>query len=192
MTIKRGLPSAGSVKRRKKVNQVGGKTKNDGLSYKDLVTGQIITSDRIYEGSLFSRMELYGFTGDSLQSEVELSPRNIVETEVAQYILPDGVIQTKIERAIFTGAYKYANGRIVGRTQRMTSYSVILQDNIFYREVLTTSMSPNAFSVKLLPLSGNIPSPTVQSVDRLRDANLPDINLAIDGWWNNPFAPNLI
>jgi hypothetical protein len=192
-------------------------TKNE-MRIKDLLTGQIIKSDTVNSGFFTSASGKKGSYEDA-QYEIEMSPTTLIFTLRADNWIGPNAPQPErfdVGRSVLTGSFRTDNnGNLSGTVDRRTyfglqsnsqtglfmetaqSYKVAKGTNISNSLAGSPSslISATYFYSNLSDVGfdtdGRFPS-TPRYNNRNDITGLADTSFFQEGWWQDPFAPNLI
>ena len=161
----------------------------------DSITGEKVYSDTVQPGG-------WGYTPQSSNGEyeLELSQNKIIYTERHfNYTATPNENRSDASRLVLSGSYTYKNGSASGSTDRVTLFTFDSANGISHESGSSSRLSnfnsnPLDFT-RFLGQNNSVDysfGRTSGQIDRSLLSGLADAQYYSTGWWDNPFAPNLI
>jgi hypothetical protein len=196
-------------------NNQAGTPKSNSLSFKDPLTGQLLQSDQVYNGFFNTRSYAAWESG---RYEIEMNKDSIIYTQQLDGWKGDSSQRpgrTDVSRLVLRGDFKVdKNGNLTGTAKSFTTFGVQSDpDSGYFKESgesyslrsgskITSSLfsnSPPNFEAALYYFEDTVgstnfnrfPGTTIYS-ERKQLSGLQDASFYPEGWWQNPFSPNLI
>ena len=183
-------------------------------SFKDPLTGQLLQSDKVNNG--FFNTRSYAAWGNG-KYEIEASRNAIVYTQQLSDWKGDSSqrpARTDVSRLVLRGDFRAdKNGNLTGTAKSFTTFNVQSDpSNGYFKESgesyslrRNSKITNSLFSDSLPGLASasyffdstgstnfnRFPGTTIYN-DRKQLSGLQDAGFYPEGWWQNPFSPNLI